>query len=128
MLVIEGYTGKSLVVAQLLVESEMGEKILIVDREHMNLNAVMTNMVRATIYNIRLTDDYNIDKFIKSFKEEAKEYLNVGAFTKVILYLNTTNEHIGKFKVLEDEIGVDLVLTIQVHDRDSQNEIKRYSV
>jgi regulatory protein YycH of two-component signal transduction system YycFG len=127
MLVIEGYAGKSLKVFEYL-ESLDCDKVLICDREHMNLSAFNYENIKPDVFCIRITDDYEIDTFIKNFREHM-ELNNEEKFHNIIFYMNTTKDNISKFKALEDEFKLNAVLTVQTPDMGGKpREVSIYSI
>jgi hypothetical protein len=124
MLVIEGYTGKSLVVQKYL-ESLNCEKVLLCEKEDMSLRHLNYNNIKPDAFVIRVYGDTN--DFFEGFRNTMHLNDDTG-FKDVVFYMNTTKDNIEKFKTLEVEFGLNAVLTVQTHDRENPRELSTYTV
>lgn len=115
MLVIEGYTGKSLAVEKYLKSLDC-DKVLIVEKSSFKIGFLNLEEIKPKVFSIyweHLDKSEDMDDLIKCFKE-IMELNKEEPFKHVVFYLNVSREDIPKFKALESEYyDLNIVLTVQ---------------
>ncbi|MFS0905679.1 hypothetical protein AB3N02_21785 [Priestia aryabhattai] len=110
MLVFEGYSGKSIAVGRYLESLNDNVDTLIVDGELGHIQFADPTKLSYNLYSLKMR---NTDgDLIKNLNKEGM----FEKFKRVVLYINTQKKHVQKYKELEEEFGVELILTVQTHD------------
>lgn len=128
MLVIKGNAGKSLAVREHVLKIKKQEKVLIIDREGLNMNRILTDFNtndHAEIFVYTMGDE-ELDGFLHSLKQSIKR--SGRTYKHVVFYLNVREDEIQQFKNFELETNVRAVLTVQTHDRDNPKPIEKVIV
>lgn len=116
MLIIEGYSGKSLEVAK-YVDALDNQYVLIITNDKSALNSI-TCTSHSRVY---FTEQSNVEDI-----ENLLKFNNM--FNHVIFYQNVEKEDIDIYKELERKFDLEAILTVQSHDRENPREVTKYTV